>query len=201
MAKRYKVVNFMYLDGDEEENVYVTSLSDEYSQILDKGDEDIWIDANPLIGKPRYFELTLAQIQNYCYSKENIDLFCKANPECYGKTFITNNMDYYDESKRDQWRSMPMHVEYRPIQFIPASDTPSSFEFTVGQLLDYIEKNNISRDGKVYLQRVEDRYFTPDSGWLNNSVKKEGDFGPTMYYPTFSPALWDNDNLYLDAHY
>lgn len=30
---------------------------------------------------------------------------------------------------------------------------------TVGKLLDFIEKNNIPRDGKILVQRVEDFYF------------------------------------------
>lgn len=31
--------------------------------------------------------------------------------------------------------------------------------YTVGELLDYIEKHNIPREGKVLIQRVEDFYF------------------------------------------
>lgn len=34
--------------------------------------------------------------------------------------------------------------------------------YTVGELLDYIEKHKIPREGKIFIQRIEDRYF---DGW------------------------------------
>ena len=43
---------------------------------------------------------------------------------------------------------------------------------TVGQLLEFIKKNNIPKDGKVLIQRVEDVYFK-DHGWT--TLKMEGE--------------------------
>ena len=40
---------------------------------------------------------------------------------------------------------------------------------TVGQLLDFIEKHNLSRDSKIYLQRVEDSYFT-ERVWHDGTI-------------------------------
>jgi methionyl-tRNA synthetase len=77
--------------------------------------------------------------------------------------------------------------------------------FTVGQLLDYIEKHNISRDGKIYMQRIEDFYYEPGRGWIENAVVKNQDHpcgdAECTYTQCFSPVLYDNENLYLDAHY
>lgn len=42
---------------------------------------------------------------------------------------------------------------------------------TVGQLLEFIEKNNIPMDAKIMIQRVEDVYFEKN-GWT--TVNKEG---------------------------
>ena len=44
---------------------------------------------------------------------------------------------------------------------------------TVGQLLDFIEKNNIPRDSKVLYQRIEDVYFNLRS-WDTVDRKGEG---------------------------
>lgn len=51
----------------------------------------------------------------------------------------------------------------------------SDFELTVGDLLDFIEKNKIPRDGKVFYQRIEDKYFKQGSGWGEHSKMIEGE--------------------------
>lgn len=47
----------------------------------------------------------------------------------------------------------------------------SAHNFTVGELLDFIEKYNIPRESKVFYQRIEDVYFEKHN-WT--TVKKEG---------------------------
>ena len=48
---------------------------------------DCWVDANQYIGKARYYEIELNKLLKHIYGKENVDLFCKNNPECYGLEF------------------------------------------------------------------------------------------------------------------
>lgn len=72
--------------------------------------------------------------------------------------------------------------------------------FTVDQLLDFIEKNNIPRDSKILTQRVEDFYYE-NNDW--GVVYKEGEFDELeQYSPVWCPVKYnDDDNLYLDLHY
>jgi hypothetical protein len=91
---------------------------------------------------------------------------------------------------------------------------------TVGHLLDFIEKHNISRDAKIYIERVKDKYFEgidisgirgqlPDGsyGILPEGTKstpwpvlKKGE--DTEYHIIWSPCYYpDDNNLFLDAHY
>ena len=46
------------------------------------------------------------------------------------------------------------------------------FQLTVGELLDYIQEHNVSRDAFIYNRRIEDWYFK-EGGW--KPVKKEGE--------------------------
>lgn len=114
--------------------------------------------------------------------------------------------------------------------------------WTVGQLLEFIKKHQISDDTQIVYQRIEDIYFEKH-GW--NTVKKEGEayhrakkhnedissgkylnkeeypnitpdfyekFSVTFsedelesfkdeYIVVSSPVYYDDDYLYLDAHY
>jgi hypothetical protein len=45
--------------------------------------------------------------------------------------------------------------------------------YTVGQLLDFIEKYNIPRDAKILVERIEDVYYE-ERGW--EVVYKEGEY-------------------------
>jgi len=94
--KKYKVVNLMtWNDEEQDDDVECTSLSDEYTKILCEDEElEIYPDSNMYIGKPRYFYMTLEKIQKHVFDKENIDLFCKNNTECYGEEFNIWNPDY-----------------------------------------------------------------------------------------------------------
>jgi hypothetical protein len=47
-----------------------------------------------------------------------------------------------------------------------------SHGLTIGELLDYVYKHNISRDAKILVQRIEDTYFE-NHNW--ETVKKEGE--------------------------
>lgn len=52
--------------------------------------------------------------------------------------------------------------------------------YTVGDLLDFIERNNIPRDGKILYHRIEDSYFTGQdiSGFSGNKNSEDGIFPP-----------------------
>lgn len=45
---------------------------------------------------------------------------------------------------------------------------------TVGELLDYIEKNNISRESKIFCEKIEDSYFSNNNPSPWKTIKKEG---------------------------
>jgi len=105
----YQVVNIMFQESadDEyfEENVLTTSLSDDFTELIVKeGEGKYWFDQNLYIGKPRYFLMSLKTMLKQVWEKENIDLFCKNNPEVYGlefniwnpEPFNLNSSAYYD---------------------------------------------------------------------------------------------------------
>jgi hypothetical protein len=75
-------------------------------------------------------------------------------------------------------------------------------EMTVGELLDYIEKNNISRDAMVYMEMV-----SPDAPcFQSNQVRKNQAFHNAedwyTYYRVWCPLKYkDDENLYLDLNY
>jgi predicted nuclease of predicted toxin-antitoxin system len=109
-VKKYKVVNLMIWDEDEDdENVECTSLSDEYTKLVCTKDSDLYPDQNLHIGKPRYFYMTLKNIQKYVYDKENVDLFCKNNPECYGEMF-----NIWNTSENSLCSEMV--IKYKPVR-------------------------------------------------------------------------------------
>ena len=108
--KKYKLLNLMSWNEEEQDNdVELMSLTDEYTKITCE-ENDVYPDANKYIGKPRYYYLTLKRIQKYVYDKENVDLFCKHNPECYGEEFNIYNPDYeFNGSNIDD-----MVIKYKP---------------------------------------------------------------------------------------
>lgn len=71
---------------------------------------------------------------------------------------------------------------------------------TVGQLLDFIEKHNIPRDGKVFIERIEDVYFEKHN-W--KTIEKKGSFKHEVhnYFVSFCPVSYDLKDLYIKAHY
>jgi hypothetical protein len=82
---------------------------------------------------------------------------------------------------------------------------------TVGDLLDYIEKNNLPRDAKVLSQRIEDRYFetggwgvvVKEGHWFDSMVERNKDIDAGEYddpeeYPLLEskrPAKFPEDDL------
>ena len=113
--KRYKVVNLMYWDDyEEDENVESTSLSDEYTTLIcnDDGYDDeynVYPDQNQYIGKYRYFYMTLKSIKKQVWKKENINLFCINNPECYGEEFFIYNDKY-------EYGISEIIIKYKPLR-------------------------------------------------------------------------------------
>ena len=92
---KYKVVNLMIWNDDEQaDDVAYTSLTEEFTNLMCTDDSDIYPDQNIYVGKPRYFYITLKKIKKLVWEKDNIDLFCKHNPECYDKEFNIWNHDW-----------------------------------------------------------------------------------------------------------
>ena len=93
--KKYKVVNLMCWNEDEQDDdVVCTSLSEEYTKLRCTPDTDIYPDQNMYVGKPRYFYITLKKMLKLVWEKDNLDIFCKNNPECYGNEFNIWNHDW-----------------------------------------------------------------------------------------------------------
>ncbi len=90
-------------------------------------------------------------------------------------------------------------------------------ELTVGELLAYIKRYNIPTDSKVFVERIEDLYFKPNSSWLECVVKKDNEHSTDPKFPKeiadefkdqYIPAAQiphyaiDGDlNLYISVHY
>jgi len=107
--KKYKILNLMsWNEEEDDDDVECTSLSDEYTRLICKEEDDLYPDSNKYIGKPRFSYLPLRVIQKYVYDKRNIDLFCENNPECYGKEFNIWNPEY--EYGKE------MTIKYKPIK-------------------------------------------------------------------------------------
>jgi len=74
--------------------------------------------------------------------------------------------------------------------------------FTVQDLLDYIYKYDIDRNSPIFVERIEDKYFT-EHNW--KTIKKPNiDYPETNseFFDIFSYIKYREDNkLYLTAHY
>lgn len=80
-----------------------------------------------------------------------------------------------------------------------------NFDLTVGQLLEFIQKNNIPLDAKVKYERIEDSYFE-EHGWDKSSTMKPhelyNEMGDCEFITTFTCIKYPDDpDLYLTAHY
>ncbi len=77
--------------------------------------------------------------------------------------------------------------------------TPIEHQITVGDLLAFIEKNNISKDAKIFIEHVEDFYFKENNWPLveqTSSADREILGIKDVYSPTES-LLQIDGNLYL----
>lgn len=105
---KYKVVNLMIWNEEEQDDdTECTSLTDEYTKLKCNKDTDLYPDQNMYIGKPRYFYMTLKDIKKHVFDKDNIDLFCKEHPECYGEVFNIWNPKYFENNGE-------MVIKYKP---------------------------------------------------------------------------------------
>lgn len=73
---------------------------------------------------------------------------------------------------------------------------------TVQELLDFIEKNNIDKNSKILVQRIEDMYYE-QYNWT--TIKKDSvDFADEQdeFTPVWCPVKYkDDDKLYLHLHH
>lgn len=97
---------------------------------------------------------------------------------------------------------------------------------TVGDLLDFIEKHNLSRDAVVLTQRIEDQYFDGcDISGCGGYTNPDGSYGTypegskatgwpvetfpcldiegstTQYFQAWCCVNRDSKNLYIENHY
>lgn len=91
-------------------------------------------------------------------------------------------------------------------------ELPNHFALTVGDLLKFIEKNNIPKDAKILVERIEDVYFLKH-GW--DVYLEEGEYTSydennkpiedTLYqYIPLCTSLYNKnkkDILFLSSHY
>lgn len=74
---------------------------------------------------------------------------------------------------------------------------------TVGELLKFIEDNNIPNDAKVLYERIENVYFD-ECDWQGSIYKQEyeNEESYAQFIPAFTTIKFNDDNnLYLTAHF
>jgi 16S rRNA C1402 (ribose-2'-O) methylase RsmI len=71
----------------------------------------------------------------------------------------------------------------------------------VGQLMDFIEDNKITKEAIVVVERIEDSYYE-QRGW--SVYEKKQDTSIAQYHPVWCPVAYRDeakDILFLDLHY
>jgi hypothetical protein len=72
---------------------------------------------------------------------------------------------------------------------------------TVGNLKQFITKNNLSDEAPVLTQRVHDFYFENNNWGVYPKVQDNEDY-PEEYIPIWCPVKYpDEEGLFLDCHY
>lgn len=71
---------------------------------------------------------------------------------------------------------------------------------SVGELLDFIKRNNIPMSSKIFIERIEDVYFEKHH-WA--VIEKEQDYHEIhQYHIAWCPVKYkDSDKLFIDLHY
>lgn len=76
---------------------------------------------------------------------------------------------------------------------------------TVGRLLDFIEKNNISRDSTIFIERIHDLYFKYNNWETVQKTFKwndKEDGYEEMHEYIHTHGMWsDGDHIFIDSHY
>jgi len=73
---------------------------------------------------------------------------------------------------------------------------------TVGELLEYIKKNNISMDAKICVERIHDFYYENNHWGTIRKPSRLFDDCVNEYTPIWCTVKYPDDkNLYLDLHY
>lgn len=78
------------------------------------------------------------------------------------------------------------------------SEQPVPHCLTIGQLKEFLYK--LPADGKVYYQRIEDKYFT-ENNWEAKPMPSEWEGHNDQYIPAFTHVDYKDGNLYITAHY
>lgn len=97
---------------------------------------------------------------------------CMINGEKWNESekqgYVDDNMEY---------ESVDCFIGNQSI-LIPKSKPKEHMDHycTVGDLLNFIDKNKLPLDAKVVMQRVKDHYFNEVGGWKENLVRMPGEF-------------------------
>ena len=73
------------------------------------------------------------------------------------------------------------------------------FQLTVKELKVFIENNNIQDDAIILIERIKDIYFEKHN-W-KSVAKKVDDFETHEYIEAFCACKYEDNNLYINAHY
>ena len=73
---------------------------------------------------------------------------------------------------------------------------------TVGDLIDFIATNNINKDSKIFVERVEDKYFEHHN-WDVVEKYNEGEQQHHQYHIAWSCVKYNDEEgtLFIDLHY
>lgn len=120
----------------------------------------------------------------------------------FGK-YVKERALFYREDKEIENHMIDFLKTLKGPRVMPREELVTKYKhhLCVGQLLDFIEDNQISKDAIIVSQRIEDSYFEQRS-W--DVYEKKQDTGITQYHPIWSPVAYKdegNNILFLDSHY
>ena len=72
---------------------------------------------------------------------------------------------------------------------------------TVGDLLVFIINNNIDLESKIFVERIEDKYFEQHHWRVVEKDCFNDGSEVHQYHIAFQPVKYENNTLFLDLHY
>jgi len=113
------------------------------------------------------------------------------------------------------YKEYSVDIETQKANFLKSKEGPKKMtrddlkryehNMCVGQLLEFIEEHDISKDALVLVQRIEDRYFERNNWDVYEKDQTMGGFQTTaQYHPAWCPVFYKDegkDLLFIDLHY